>query len=1498
MSGDDNTEQISDLDRLLGDCLERLDRGEHVDPEELLRQYPQHAAGLRAFFIGNAQLEKVRPAKAPGEGLTSSHTAGDYVVGDEILGRYRLLQLIGEGGMGAVWLAQQTQPVRRRVAIKLIRPGMDSKLVLARFDAERQALALMDHPNIARVHDGGVTERGRPFFVMEYLRGTPLTDYCDQARLSVRERMELFLQVCRAVQHAHTKGIVHRDLKPSNILVCHYDGRPVPKVIDFGLAKALNQDLTDLTLHTAHGVMVGTPIYMSPEQAEMNNLDVDTRTDVYSLGVVLYELLTGTTPLDRDRLQRAAMQEMLRLIREEDPLPPSTRLSSSERLPLIAAQRNVDPTALRNSLSGDLDWIVMKALEKERVRRYETAVGLAEDIQRFLTDGTVSARPPGRLYRLSRLLRRHKVAVFGASAVLVGAAAAAAGLMWGWKASTQASTHVRQSIIQAEAERDAGQRALQAKEQQQRAARRIQADGILRSIGLEASEGSAGMGISGHVPEAELAALRAWADLQDDSQRIGVLEQGLSDARIAQQLARRSAGVLRACVGLSPVRRQQVLQLLSQKQRCGDCAAEIRGASCLLTADLGGSDLHAIADLGSLGIPTQNFQRQAWRVLPTMAAADRQRVLEFLLLDDPTTQTAAYIMSTPFSEDAGLLEEAVADSAELLWKRIRRDLRTAVAGLKNTTDFPAVRVPNVELLPSIFRSLPETAVAGTVTELLELIESRSPEVSRTTVRLLLHPDSDLLLIRRLTTNDAAVLAQRIISNLSRDADQDRMETASAYLSEMLPKLSVPDRHACHRQLLSIVPSAVHWEPGYRWRLAGLLERCVSSLPPSERQLVLTEILALTAADPQPRVVEILAPALVGLLPLLTADQIAGLWENSLTALRSAAADEDFAWWMIVMCEPLAGMATRLSAAGAQQAVADLLALPADCGQPLVAMPAVMSPLSMLVEQLTTEQLLALRKQLLEEMHRDTDGAPSTTLQAAASNRHAVEFLLQQVCRHADQTADMEFLEWLQTINYTDENFGALARIAAPSLDQILPRIDGVIISGVYDSILTRLRGVDWRADHALESAIKGSALLKTAVRHLDEENTLRAWHELLEFLKPSGEPGEFLPLWDGNYSTVVAPALRELALRLPEDQTESALRQLVQTMSPVIPNIDVVSPSGQAVSLFRGTAEPLADKLSPAAARSFIAWLRQQSETTDGGILSLALQAAIPRLDDQQIPVVWDELYNRISVPRRGVGAVPFRDLGLRLATADAESRWVTTLKDLQATEEVNTAQYLSGVLMALLPHVSADSKNAAVDPMIHALQVTSRTLVTSGLHGPAAGSFDDRTERATLFLAEHLSPANRNRLADAALRLLLQFRPPWSGVLSTQLQLTPISTDPGQIARLLCHPDASAEMQEKLLIRFEELVLLDGRSLNPQTAGMSPFSDQYVLDPDDEQIETVDAMIERRLSEEASGDPTPMVELPERPRRRFMSIHDAAEWIRTHWPDFKPDELDVQNPV
>jgi WD40 repeat protein len=339
---------------------------------------------------------------------TQTAVLSGVAAGVTVAGRYKLLERIGEGGMGDVWLAEQQEPVRRKVAIKLIKPGMDSDAVLARFEAERQALALMDHPNIAKVLDGGATDGGRPFFVMELVKGTPITRYCDDHKLGVRDRLSLFADVCRAVQHAHQKGVIHRDLKPSNVLVAPYDGRPVVKVIDFGVAKAAGQPLTEKTLFTAFGALVGTPEYMSPEQAELNNADIDTRSDVYSLGVLLYELLTGTTPLTVQRVRAAALLEVLRLVREEDPPKPSTRLSTADGLPAIAANRGLEPRKLSGQVRGELDWIVMRALEKDRNRRYESANGLADDVVHFLNDEPVRACPASTGYRVRRFCRRNK----------------------------------------------------------------------------------------------------------------------------------------------------------------------------------------------------------------------------------------------------------------------------------------------------------------------------------------------------------------------------------------------------------------------------------------------------------------------------------------------------------------------------------------------------------------------------------------------------------------------------------------------------------------------------------------------------------------------------------------------------------------------------------------------------------------------------------------------------------------------------------------------------------------------------------------------------------------------------------------------------------------------------------------------------------------------------------------------------------------------------------
>lgn len=417
---------------LLGELLPleiayRRSSSRPLDIEECKQRFPNDdAAWLAEIFAANAEATQDHPSPIPNESSEPPI---------ERIGNYELLEQIGEGGFGIVYRAEQRKPVRRLVALKVMKPGMDSKQIIARFEAERQALAIMNHPNIASVFDAGMTDTGRPYFVMELVRGVPITEYCDQCKLTVEERLKLFVSVCQAVQHAHQKGVIHRDIKPTNVLVAIPDGVPSPKIIDFGVAKAINQRLTEQTLRTGFAQMLGTPLYMSPEQAEMSVLDVDTRSDIYSLGILLYELLTGSTPIEKSRLENASFDKVRRLIREDEPPLPSTRLSTIGAVgsSTIAERRRMEPIKFAQSVRGDLDWIAMKALEKDRTRRYSSAAELADDVRRHLEDRPVEAGAPTLLYRAHKFTRRNKAVI--TAAAFVSTCLILASLVSLWQAS-------------------------------------------------------------------------------------------------------------------------------------------------------------------------------------------------------------------------------------------------------------------------------------------------------------------------------------------------------------------------------------------------------------------------------------------------------------------------------------------------------------------------------------------------------------------------------------------------------------------------------------------------------------------------------------------------------------------------------------------------------------------------------------------------------------------------------------------------------------------------------------------------------------------------------------------------------------------------------------------------------------------------------------------------------------------------------------------------------
>jgi serine/threonine protein kinase len=559
-----------------------LDRECGAD-EELRR--PLEAL-LRAHDDPGGFLEQPTAGALPTEGSQPS-TSIEQSAGDRApaagaaggVGPYRLLEKLGEGGMGAVWAAEQQEPLRRRVALKLIKPGLDSAQVMRRFEQERRALALMDHPHIAKVLDAGSTAEGRPYFVMELVHGVPITKYCDELRLSVRERLGLFIQVCQAIQHAHQKGVIHRDVKPSNVLVCVQDGKPVPKVIDFGVAKALHRPLTEGSTYTEVGAMVGTLQYMAPEQAEVGPLGVDTRADVYGLGILLYELLTGDTPLGRERLRQAAFAEVVRLIKEEEPPRPSARLSESqETLAGLAARRRTEPARLTKAVRGELDWIVMKALEKDRNRRYETASGFAADVQRYLADEPVEACPPSAGYRLRKFARRNRAALGTAMLVALALVAGMGIALWQAAEARESAETARKNESDALAAKADLENANKDLKQTRDEVEITLARSLLRPLARQ----------PGPLTEPEVGSLWELTGSRSEELWRRFVEQALRHPMPTGQMKTRAEFALHAAVGLDPRKRLQAERLLGERMRDPALTHGQRTDLALIAVSLGG----------------------------------------------------------------------------------------------------------------------------------------------------------------------------------------------------------------------------------------------------------------------------------------------------------------------------------------------------------------------------------------------------------------------------------------------------------------------------------------------------------------------------------------------------------------------------------------------------------------------------------------------------------------------------------------------------------------------------------------------------------------------------------------------------------------------------------------------------------------------------------------------------------------------------------------------
>ena len=1459
MSANDPTIQQSELDRLIGDFLERQDRGEKVDEDEFLALHPEYSEELRGFFRENARLNRVRVDGQSGIGsFVEDHP------GVEIAGRYKLLELIGEGGMGSVWLAQQQQPVKRKVAIKLIRPGMDSKLVLARFEAERQALALMEHPNIAQVFDGGVTDHGRPYFVMEYIKGVPLTDYCDQARLSIRERMELFLPICRAIQHAHTKGVVHRDLKPSNIMVCLYDGRPVPKVIDFGLARALHQELTDRTLHTAHGVMVGTPVYMSPEQAELNNLDVDTRSDVYSLGVVLYELLTGMTPLDREHLRRAAVQEVLRLIREEEAVRPSTRLSGSQRLPTIAAQRNLNPAALQNILSGDLDWIVLKALEKERARRYDSTTSLARDIERFLADEAIEARPPRLTYRLQKLLRRHRRPVAAAGILAAGVLTAAAGLLWGWYETVTAEGQLSQTIEEIATQQAATQRAEASLEEQRRAAEHFLEQGTIRSIGLEELAG-----IHGPLSPADRAALDKWARIPDQGQRIRILEQAISDPATATQIARQFDAVLHASAGLSSSGRQRVLQLVRQKQLSEDSPGKVRAVSCMLAVALGDSEIHCLDDVNDMlpvtGWMRRKFELQLWYLLPRLSARSRQQALQFLTERATDPKSAANYLSIA---EPQVLERAVSGSAEQLLKQLISQTELAWNTTVSRHNTLQRSCNSSALLAPVIKALPQQALGRNRTVLNELIKScrffaaekyfKEPtnalQLAKTQEMLVYEYEGDesilishqnpnvsnilsvsseeletqiagntLLahkaLADRLGREDSILLANELLKQFAEGLSPYELGLTPWALQQLLPNLPQEELLKIRGQLIEISSTS---SKGFVFQdvVSEMLAGTVVNEDAGEAELFLNELAADRDSGVLKRKLACTERMLLRWIPFMDQQQLQQCWELAMITFRDSTIDHSS---LKLDCELLSTLIGRLDQAAFAAAAKDLSELVTEKDRSVSTSLPLLAAVAARVSEFTPEQHAAMRESLLVKLKQSAN-RKSEAVENFSECQHVAAAALAGLLKNADAAEAARMAQQIIEVLNIDNCPVEIAEIAATALNSLPAQVEGKVVLDIWQRALQRaegISGVNGEIQWNIGQVYADAAILRAAVKQVTASEVPAVWSALIASLRPNSARQKQAGYEMYLRYLLAGPPLAELSRKVEAAAAGTRLLEILNMFEAMgDPSHAEISRTDRIAEQYRGAVDALAAKLSNEDAAQVAAKL-----STDGRKIGLLLrtltwQAILPRLTTEQVANCWDQLLIELPPPPAApVAELNFDSLPLVLVSAqlgdeDAAARAKIIIREFTKAEDNGLQVHLLPSIPIVFSQVSSSEAEQLAGPFIKALRKytsaikyrTPKSSPTSSDSRMSPGPFlyTFSVSAAIEALAARLPAQARARFIDAAVEILFEL-PDAAFLKYPNIRLFS-GEDVRRCVEVLARRDCPGPLRRRLLLQLDEL--------------------------------------------------------------------------------------------